>query len=481
MCDQVQQKVKYSPSHTRCRDFGNNLIGTDCYLYGWIRDVRDQAGRTFLGIYDGSNVRGIQVMTENPEQIESLKGITVGASIQLYVSVIQHPEKKESYDVIIKTVINVNRVEDPMTFPLAGKPSLELLRDHQEIRGMSRTIGASMTIRSALYYATTEFFKSKGTKMLNPNTITKNDCEGAGETFTLTKLMNNKISDIPTLDDKIQIDYSKDFFKMRVSMTVSAQLQLEGLLRGAGPVLCILPSFRAEDSHTNRHLAEFTHVEGEFPWMNLKDLIDIEEEYTQYCFERVLEECMDELELLDKFTSKGLIEKLKGFVSKPYQRITYNQAVEIITEHSAEIKKMYKLKELPKWGDDLGSQCEKYICEIHFKSPTFVFNYPKTLKSFYMKQNEDNKTVQACDLLIPSLGELIGSSVREDDYKKLMKTVEDKKIDPKPLKWYLDLRKNGSTPTAGFGLGFDRLVSVCTGLHIRDCVPIIVAPGECQH
>lgn len=474
-------KVKYSPINVRCSDFSSSLIGTDNHLYGWIRDVREQAGRTFLGIFDGSSVRGIQVMTENMELIEKLKGLTVGASVQLVVSVIQHPEKENSFDVILKSIININRVFDPMTFPLAGKPSLELLRNHQEIRGMSRTIGASMTIRSTLYYATTDFFKSKKTKMLNPNTITNNDCEGAGETFTLTKLMGDKITSIPTLDKTDKIDFSKDFFKMRVSMTVSAQLQLEALLRGAGPVLCILPSFRAEDSHTNRHLAEFTHIEGEFPWMSLKELMDIEEEYTQYCFDVVLKECYEELELLDKFTSKGLIDKLKGFVSKPYDRISYDQAIKIITDNSVEIKKLYKLNDIPKWGDDLGSQCEKYISEIHFKSPTFVFNYPKSLKSFYMKQNDDSKTVQACDLLIPSLGELIGSSVREDNYEKLMNTIQDKKIDPNSLKWYIDLRKNGSTPTAGFGLGFDRLVSVCTGLHIRDCVPIIVAPGECKY
>jgi asparaginyl-tRNA synthetase len=209
--------------------------------------------------------------------------------------------------------------------------------------------------------------------------------------------------------------------------------------------------------------------------------MDFSEEYTQFCFKYVLDNHMDDLDELNKFTSKGVIDKLKSFTQNKYKRITYDDAVKIIEDNAQAIKDTYKLTELPKWGDDLGSDCEKYIAEVHLKSPVFVYNYPRDLKSFYMKQNDDGKTVQACDLLVPGLGELIGSSVREDSYEKLMDTVTKRNMDPSKLKWYIDLRLNGSTPTSGAGLGFDRMVKICTGIdNIRDAVPFPVAYTECR-
>jgi asparaginyl-tRNA synthetase len=358
--------------------------------------------------------------------------------------------------------------------------SLEILRDHQDVRVKTRTLNAVFRIRSGLSKATHDFFEIVGAKHLNPNIITTSDCEGAGEVFTITNMLG-KTNTVPVLKDTNEIDYSKDFFEKHAFLTVSSQLQLELLCAGLSKVWTSNKSFRSEKSKTSRHLAEFEHIEWEFAWTDLNELMNISEHYTQYCFQYVLDNYMDDLEELNKFMSKGIIDKLKTFCSKNYIRITYDDAIKIIVDNQKEIIEKYKLSILPKWGDDLGSECEKYIAEIVYNHPVFVYNYPKELKSFYMKQNDDGRTVQGCDLLVPGLGELIGSSVREHDYNKLMKIVEERKMDITPLKWYIDLRRNGSTPTAGAGLGFDRLVRICTGMeNIRDAVCFPVAYQECK-
>jgi asparaginyl-tRNA synthetase len=350
-----------------------------------------------------------------------------------------------------------------------------------DVRVKTRTFTAVFRIRAALSKATHDFWHSLGFHHLNPNIITTGDCEGGGEVFTLTTLLNKDKSGIPTLDKSDIIDYTKDFFQKQSFLTVSSQLQLELLCAGLSKVWTSNKSFRSEKSKTTRHLAEFEHIEWEVAWATLDDLMDQSEMYTQFCFNYVLTHNMDDLEELNKFTSKGIIDKLKSFVSKPYKRITYDDALLIITKKQNDIKTMYKLVEIPKWGDDLGSECEKYIAELVFKQPVFVYNYPKDLKSFYMKHNVDGRTVQGCDLLVPGLGELIGSSVREEDYDKIMAVVAERKMDISSLKWYLEMRRNGSTPTAGAGLGFDRLVRICTGIeNIRDAVPFPVAYQECE-
>jgi asparaginyl-tRNA synthetase len=372
-------------------------------------------------------------------------------------------------------------VQDPVSYILnAKKMSLEILRDHQDVRVKTRTLNAVFRIRSGLSKATHDFFEIVGAKHLNPNIITTSDCEGAGEVFTITNMLG-KTNTVPVLKDTNEIDYSKDFFEKHAFLTVSSQLQLELLCAGLSKVWTSNKSFRSEKSKTSRHLAEFEHIEWEFAWTDLNELMNISEHYTQYCFQYVLDNYMDDLEELNKFMSKGIIDKLKTFCSKNYIRITYDDAIKIIVDNQKEIIEKYKLSILPKWGDDLGSECEKYIAEIVYNHPVFVYNYPKELKSFYMKQNDDGRTVQGCDLLVPGLGELIGSSVREHDYNKLMKIVEERKMDITPLKWYIDLRRNGSTPTAGAGLGFDRLVRICTGMeNIRDAVCFPVAYQECK-
>ena len=472
--------MPYIQKHTNISDISIAQIETEILVNGWIRNTRIQSNLAFVEVYDGSTSKSIQAISEDSKMNELIKPLAIGSSISLKGLVVKHP--KEGVELKLKEILYIGKINDPVTYILnAKKMGLDILREHQDVRCKTRTFNAVFRIRAGLSQATHNFFHSKGFHHLNPNIITTSDCEGAGEVFTITNMLSKNITDIPKVDKTELIDYNKDFFEKQAFLTVSSQLQLELLCAGLGKVWTSNKSFRSEKSKTNRHLAEFEHIEWEFAWANLDDLMNFSEEYTQYCFSYVLKEHSDDLEELNKFTSKGIIDKLKEFISKPYMRITYDTAVKIIEDNSEEIMKQYKLKDLPKWGDDLGSDCEKYIAEIHFKSPTFVYNYPKDLKSFYMKQNDDGKTVQACDLLIPGLGELIGSSVREENYEKLMETVNLRKMDATKLKWYIDLRLNGSTPTAGAGLGFDRLVRICTGMeNIRDAVPFPVAYQECR-
>ena len=472
--------MQYIQRHTNISDISVELLDSEILVNGWIRNTRIQSNLAFVEIYDGSTSKSIQAISEDCDLTEKIKPLAIGSSISLKGLVVKHP--KEGVELKLLEVLYIGKISDPVTYILnAKKMGLDILREHQDVRCKTRTFNAVFRIRAGLSQATHNFFHSKGFHHLNPNIITTSDCEGAGEVFTITNMLGKNSSDIPKVGKTELIDYNKDFFEKQAFLTVSSQLQLELLCAGLGKVWTSNKSFRSEKSKTNRHLAEFEHIEWECAWASLVDLMDLSEEYTQYCIGWVLKEHSDDLEELNKFTSKGIIDKLREFISKPYMRTTYDTAISIIEDNAEEIKKIYKLKDLPKWGDDLGSDCEKYIAEMHFKSPTFVYNYPKDLKSFYMKQNDDGKTVQACDLLIPGLGELIGSSVREENYEKLMKTVNERKMDASKLKWYIDLRLNGSTPTAGAGLGFDRLVRICTGMeNIRDAVPFPVAYQECR-
>lgn len=471
--------IKYRQTYVDIKDINSNLLNKTIQVNGWVRNKRIQANLAFVEVFDGSTSKTIQIVTESEKYINKLNTLSIGSSISIIGEVVMSPNNNIELKLI--SIEYMGLVEDPVSYILnAKKMSLEILRDNQDVRVKTRTLNAVFRIRAGLSKATHDFFHMLGAKHLNPNIVTTSDCEGAGEVFTITNMLH-KTNNIPVLDKTNQIDYSKDFFEKHAFLTVSSQLQLELLCAGLSKVWTSNKSFRSEKSRTSRHLAEFEHIEWEFAWTNLNDLMDISEHYTQYCFSRILEDHFDDVEELNKFMSKGIVNKLKTFCSKPYIRITYDDAVQLIIDNQKEIKEKYKLTELPKWGDDLGSECEKYISEVIYNHPVFVYNYPKELKSFYMKQNDDNRTVQGCDLLVPGLGELIGSSVREHDYNKLMKIVEERKMDITPLKWYIDLRRNGSTPTAGAGLGFDRLVRICTGMeNIRDAVCFPVAYQECK-
>ena len=473
--------IKYQQKYTDINKINIDLLDKRILVNGWVRNKRIQANLAFVEMFDGSTSKTIQITTEEKEFIEKLNSLSIGSSLSVIGTVSLIPNQESKVELKLISIEYMGLVQDPVSYILnAKKMSLEILRDHQDVRVKTRTLNAVFRIRSGLSKATHDFFEMIGAKHLNPNIITTSDCEGAGEVFTITNMLG-KTNTVPVLKDTNEIDYSKDFFEKHAFLTVSSQLQLELLCAGLSKVWTSNKSFRSEKSKTSRHLAEFEHIEWEFAWTDLNELMNISEHYTQYCFQYILDNYMDDLEELNKFMSKGIIDKLKTFCSKNYIRITYDDAIKIIVDNQKEIIEKYKLSILPKWGDDLGSECEKYIAEIVYNHPVFVFNYPKELKSFYMKQNDDGRTVQGCDLLVPGLGELIGSSVREHDYNKLMKIVEERKMDITPLKWYIDLRRNGSTPTAGAGLGFDRLVRICTGMeNIRDAVCFPVAYQECK-
>jgi asparaginyl-tRNA synthetase len=475
--------VSFKQSHLDIQELNPSLLNTHVKINGWVRNIRIQANLAFIEVFDGSTSKTVQLVTEDPKHFEQLNILNIGSALSVSGIVTQHPSKDDQVEIRIITIHYASKIHDPLHNPLnAKKTSLEMLRDHQECRVKSRTLNAVFRIRSGLIKATHDYFHSMGYHHLNPNIITTSDCEGGGEVFTISTLLDKSTSTIPVKPESLTaIDYTKDFFEKQAFLTVSSQLQLELLCAGLGKVYTTNKSFRSEKSRTTRHLAEFEHIEWETAWASLDDLMDFTETYTQSVFNYVLKNHMTDLDELNKYTSKGIIDKLQSLVSQPYKRITYDEAVQTIDTHKNQIQALYKLASVPQWGDDLGSDCEKYLTDHVYKQPLFVYNYPKALKSFYMMANPDNRTVQGCDLLMPGLGELVGSSVREHDYDKLMQVVKERNMDTGPLKWYLELRRNGSTPTAGAGLGFDRLVRICTGLeNIRDAVPFPVAYQECR-
>jgi asparaginyl-tRNA synthetase len=459
-------------------------------LKGWVRSIRKLSEIIFVEMYDGSYSQDLQLVIDKDSKYDK-SPFYVGSTITVTGKI--NYRKNKQFEIKIDTLEITGKINEPSTYiPAIKKANLEFLRNHQHYRSKFRSFGSIFRIRSKLTHIIHDFFRLHNFCHLDPNIITTSDCEGAGQVFTVTKLLDNdEIDKIPLLDSTNKIDFTKDFFNKPAYLTVSSQLQLEALCAGMGAVYTTNPSFRAEPSLTKRHLCSFTHLEYEIPFISLSDLMDFSEDLLKYCIDRVLTECIDDLNLLDKFISKGIISKLKSFLV-PFERISYEDAIKLIEKNRKDILGIYSkdLKDIPKFGDDLRSNCEKYLTDVIFKKPIFVFNYPKSLKSFYMKQNDKSDdiddsrlTVQACDLLVPQLGELIGASVREDNYDKLIKEMKDRKMNIIPLQFYLDLRKNAATPTAGGGLGFDRLVSVCTLMdgNIRDVVPFPVAYNECNY
>lgn len=459
------------------------------HIGGWIRNVRKQTDCSFIKLYDGTTQNEIQLVffkdTEGFEKIK--KDGCAGATLQCYGKFTKSIAQGQDYEFVDIKIEYFGTIKDRFSYvPCSKSANMETLRPYSHLRAMLPVYRAIYRIRSKLHRAVEDFFDSNDVLRLDPNIITTSDCEGAGEVFSITTLLKD-------CDNKsnIKTDFKKDFFKKKSFLTVSSQLQLESLCKGMGAVWTMNPSFRAEKSKSNRHLACFTHLEWELPFIELQDLMDFSESLVRFCVSYVLENCQNDLKFLDDKCSKGLIDKLKSSLTHDYKRISYTEAIEILSTQKKNILAKYKDEsgfidfELPEWGEDLNSYCERFLCEEIFKKPVFVYNYPKSFKSFYMKQNVDEEsgkeTVQGCDLLMPKLGELIGSSIREDDYDKLVSVMKEKGVSQEPLKWYLDLRRNGTFKHGGAGLGFDRLVSYCCLMagNIRDVVPFPVSYQEC--
>ncbi len=441
----------------------------DVIAKGWIRTKRDsKGGFSFLELNDGSTIKNIQIIVDHSLDCygDIAEKLTTGACLSVEGKLILSPGKGQLVEIQAKNV-TVYGIADAEEFPLQKKRhSFEFLRTISHLRPRTNTFGAVMRVRNRLAYSIHEFFHERGFTYLHTPIITSSDCEGAGELFQVTTL---DISN-PPIENKT-IDYSQDFFGKKTSLTVSGQLEGEIYAMALGEIYTFGPTFRAENSNTSRHLAEFWMVEPEMAFYDLEDDMELAEEFIKYLLNDALESCGDDMDFFNLRIDKSLIERLRHVLDSSFEKISYTEAVDIL------LKSGEKFQYPVKWGENLQSEHERYLTEKKFKKPVIVFDYPEKIKPFYMKVNDDGKTVRAMDVLVPQLGEIIGGSQREDDYQTLKNRMEKKGIDVEEYYWYLELRKFGSAPHSGFGLGFERLVQFVTGMeNIRDVIPFPRTP-----
>ncbi len=453
---------------------------------GWVRTFRSNR---FVALNDGSSVKSLQVVIdyENTEE-QILKKITTGAAIQVVGKVVASPGKGQRVEVHAEQV-DVLGGSDPEQYPLQPKKhSLDFLREIAHLRFRTNTFGAIFRLRHSLAFAIHRFFNEKGFVYLHSPVITSSDAEGAGEMFRVTTL---DLKEVPKTEDGA-VDFSQDFFGRPTNLTVSGQLEAELGALALGDVYTFGPTFRAENSNTTRHLSEFWMIEPEMAFYDLEEDMDLAEEMLKYLIQYVIDHNKDDLEFLEQRLLKeekqkpqkerspmALLEKLKFCLDHEFQRITYTEAIEILMQSKPYKKK--KFKYTVSWGVDLQSEHERYLVEKHFKKPVIITDYPKDIKAFYMKQNEDGKTVGAMDVLFPGIGEIIGGSQREEVLEKLEQRMEELEMPKEEMEWYLDTRRFGTVPHSGFGLGFERLVLFVTGMgNIRDVIPFPRTPKSAQ-
>ncbi len=449
--------------------------GTEINIRGWVRTRRGNKNVGFIALNDGSTINNMQVVVDMSKfDDEQLKPITTGAAISVNGTLAASVGSGQSVE-IQATEILIYGTADPDKYPLQKKGhTMEYLREIAHLRPRTNTFGAVFRIRHHMAMAIHTFFHERGFFYFHTPLITASDCEGAGQMFQVT---TKNLYNLKKTDDG-KIDYSDDFFGKQASLTVSGQLEGELAATALGKIYTFGPTFRAENSNTPRHLAEFWMIEPEISFIGLDELMDLEEEFIKYCVQWALDHCQDDLEFLNKMIDKGLIERLKAVVNTEFVRLPYTEGIKILEDAVANGHKF----EYPVfWGCDLASEHERYLVEEHFKRPVIMTDYPKEIKAFYMKQNADGKTIQGTDVLFPQIGEIIGGSVREEDYDKLMARIEELHIPMKDMWWYLDTRRFGSVPHAGFGLGFERLMLFVTGMqNIRDVIPFPRTPNNCE-
>lgn len=455
--------------------FNPDLIGQDVCVKGWVRTRRGNKNVQFVALNDGSTIKNIQIVFEMDKFTEEqLKPITTGASIHVEGLLVESMGKGQTCEIQAKS-LEIYGTADPETYPLQKKGhTFEFLREKAHLRPRTNTFGAIFRIRHNMAIAIHQFFHEHGFFYFHTPIITASDCEGAGQMFQVT---TKNLYDLKK-DENGSIIYDDDFFGKQASLTVSGQLEGELAATALGSIYTFGPTFRAENSNTPRHLAEFWMIEPEVAFADLNDLMDLEEEFIKYCINWALENCKDDLEFLNNMIDKGLIERLQEVVKTEFVRLPYTEGIKILEEAIANGKKF----EFPVyWGCDLASEHERYLVEEHFRKPVIMTDYPKEIKAFYMKQNADGKTVQGTDVLFPQIGEIIGGSVREENYDKLMARIEELNIPMKDMWWYLDTRRFGTVPHAGFGLGFERLLLFVTGMtNIRDVIPFPRTPNNAE-
>ena len=446
--------------------------GHDVVVKGWVRTKRGNKNVAFIALNDGSTINNIQVvcdLAKFPDEL--MKQITTGACLSVKGPLVESMGSGQAVEVQAAE-IEVLGTADPDTYPLQKKGhSMEFLREIAHLRPRTNTFGAMLRIRHAMAFAIHKFFNDKGFVYLHTPLITGSDCEGAGEMFQVTTM---DLNNIPRKEDG-SIDFDKDFFGRQTALTVSGQLEGELGATALGEIYTFGPTFRAENSNTPRHLAEFRMIEPEMAFYEVDDLMDLEEEFIKYLVQYALDNCQDDLAFLNKMIDPELIERLKSVVSTKFERVTYTKAIEILEKSGQKF-------EFPvSWGVDLQSEHERYLVEKHFGKPVILTDYPKDIKAFYMKQNDDGKTVRGTDVLFPKIGEIIGGSERESSLKKLQRRIEELKMDTTNLWWYIDTRRFGTCPHSGFGLGFERLLLFVTGMsNIRDVIPFPRTPKSAE-
>ncbi len=446
--------------------------GTEVLVKGWVRSKRDSKGVAFIALNDGSVIHNIQIVVDVANFDENaLKIINTGACIAVKGLLVQSLGKGQSVEIQARE-IEIYGVADPETFPLQKKGhTLEFLREIAHLRPRTNTFGAVLRMRHAMSYAIHKFFNDKGFVYVHTPIITGSDAEGAGAMFRVTTLDAQK----PPINELGHVDYREDFFGKETNLTVSGQLEGELVATALTEVYTFGPTFRAENSNTTRHLAEFWMIEPEVAFNELEDNMNLAEEFLKFLISYALEYCKDDLEFLNNMYDKELIQRLHFVLEHPFQRLTYTEGVEILRNSGQKFE--FKVE----WGTDLQSEHERYLVEKHFQRPVILTDYPKDIKAFYMKQSTDGKTVRAMDVLFPGIGEIIGGSQREESYDKLLNRVNELGIKHEDMWWYLDTRRFGTCPHAGFGLGFERLMLFVTGMNnIRDVIPFPRTPKNAE-
>lgn len=447
-------------------------VGVPVLVKGWVRTKRGNKNVAFIALNDGSIVHSIQVVVElaNFDEAE-MKRISTGACIAVEGILVESMGQGQAFE-IQASKIEIYGEADPETYPLQKKGhTLEFLREIAHLRPRTNTFGAVLRMRHAMAFALNKYYNDNGFYYLHTPIITASDCEGAGAMFNVTTMDLNNIPKTP----ENHVDYTQDFFGKQASLTVSGQLEGELGAMALSKIYTFGPTFRAENSNTPRHLAEFWMNEPEMAFYDINDNMDLAEDFLKYLIQYALDNCADDLEFLNNMYDKELIQRLKTVVSTKFIRLTYTEAIEILKNSGQKFE--FKVD----WGVDLQSEHERYLVEKHFEKPVILTDYPRDIKAFYMKQNDDGKTVRAMDVLFPSIGEIIGGSQREEDLGKLQQRIAEMNIPEKDMWWYLDTRRFGSAPHSGFGLGFERLLLFVTGMsNIRDVIPFPRTPQNAE-
>ncbi|WP_057831370.1 asparagine--tRNA ligase [Colwellia sp. TT2012] len=468
----TQNKLSTKPSITDVLA-GNYPVNESITVHGWIRTRRDsKAGISFLAIHDGSCFDAIQAIV--PRELDNYDSdilkLTTGCSVKVTGILVESPGKGQAFEIQATEVEVLGFVEDPDTYPMAAKRhSMEFLREQAHLRARTNIGGAVARVRNCLAQAIHRFLHNKGYFWISTPLITGSDCEGAGEMFRVSTL---DMENLP-LTDEGKVDYKKDFFGKETFLTVSGQLNVETYCNALSKVYTFGPTFRAENSNTSRHLAEFWMIEPEIAFANLSDAADLAEEMLKYVLKAVLDERADDMAFFQQRVDKTVIERLNSVINTDFVRLEYTDAITILENCGK------KFENPVAWGIDLNSEHERYLAEEHFNGPVILQNYPKDIKSFYMRLNDDGKTVAAMDILAPGIGEIIGGSQREERLDVLDSRLEEMGLDIADYGWYRDLRRYGTVPHAGFGLGFERLVAYATGMqNVRDVIPFPRTPNS---